>query len=110
MNPRVSIKKGDTRPYIDVTVTQESDGSALNLTSADATFSMKNKRTGAAKVTDQVADIYDAINGKLRYDLKTGDVDTEGTYLGEFTITLSGGGIVSIPHFGHIEIYIGEAQ
>lgn len=109
MNPRVSIKAGDTRPYIDVTVTQESDGSALNLTGASAAFSMKNKRTGAAKITDAVADIYDPSNGKVRYALTVAQA-TGGTYLGEFTITLSGGGIISIPHFGHIEIFIGEAQ
>lgn len=109
MNPKVSIKVGDTRPYIDVTVTQESDGSALNLTGASAVFSMKNKRTGVAKVTDLSADIYDAVNGKLRYALTIAQA-TGGTYLGEFTITLSGGGIISIPHFGHIEIFIGEAQ
>lgn len=106
-NPVFHIKKDDTRPTIDIVVTQESDGSVLDLTGATATFSMKNKATGVVKINAQAATFPDASLGQVRYTLVAGDVDTEAIFLGEFTITLVGGGVFTIPHFGHIEIHIG---
>lgn len=108
-NPSFHLKVGDTRPEVAITVTDEATGNALNLTGGSATFTMKAEKGGAVKVNAIAATIYDAANGKVKYTWLTANVDTPGRYLAEFEITLSGGGIVTFPQDGYIEINIQEA-
>lgn len=104
-NPVFTLKKGDTRPELSITITDEATGNALDLTGATAKFYMDGE-DGTAKVNGATATIYDAANGKVKYSWQTADVDSAGRYLAEFEITLAGGGIVTFPQDGYIEITI----
>lgn len=65
------------------------DGStAVNLTGATLTFSMVTE-AGVVKVSSAAAALSDAPNGKVKYEWAAADVDTEGTFFGQFTITVS---------------------
>ena len=108
-NPTFQLKVGDTRPELAITITDEATGSAFNLTGATATFTMKPEKGGTVKVNAAAATIYDAANGKVKYTWQTADVDTAGRFIAEFEITLSGGGIVTFPQDGYIEVNIIEA-
>ena len=108
INPVFNLKKGDTRPELAITITDEATGSALNLTGASAKFSMKPEKGGTVKVNAAAANIYDAGNGKVKYTWQAADVNTPGRFLAEFEITLSGGGIVTFPQDGYIEVNILE--
>ncbi len=66
------------------------DATAYDLSGKTVTFSMINKATGTAKVTDQAAVIVTAASGLVRYDFQSADVDTAGVFLGFFTVTDSG--------------------
>lgn len=106
-NEVFSLKVGDSAPEVDVTITQESTGAALDISAAtEALFFMKKKSDGTIKINGVAADIYDGVNGKLKYSWTGSDTDTEGIYLSEFKITLASGKIVRMPQKGHIAVII----
>ena len=99
------IRTGDSQP-ISIQVLDEDTGDAISLTSATARFIMvrdDNDRTAKVKAT---AEIYDAANGKVRYNWSTADLDTPGTYYGFFEITYSGGKKQTIPADNELKIVI----
>lgn len=65
------------------------DGStAEDLTGATVTFSMVTE-TGTVKVSAAAAVLTDGPTGKVKYLWAAADVDTEGTFFGQFVITVS---------------------
>lgn len=99
-----AIKTSNQRPALAVVVKQA--GSPLDLTGATATFTLKNRDTGAVKVNAQAANITGATAGELEYRWAAGDTDTPGVYEGEFQITLPGSLALTVPGDSYIEVHV----
>ena len=109
LDPTFQMKKYDTRPELAITITDELTGNALDLTGASAKFYLRPEKGGTIKIDGGTATIYGAAAGKVKYTwVGTADTNTPGRYLGEFEITLAGGGIVTFPQNGYIQIHILE--
>jgi hypothetical protein len=100
----VYLKKGDTAPNLDATLT-DSAGAALNLTGAAVTFRMRARGSTTLKV-NAAATVVSAAAGTVRYDWLSADVDTDGTYDGEFLVTYGDATTRRAPTRGFIEIII----
>lgn len=67
------------------------DGAPLDLTGATSpVFSMRLLGATTNTVDRAAATVVDASTGLVRYSWAAGDVDTSGTYLAEFEVSLSG--------------------
>lgn len=64
----------------------------MDLTGATVTFSMENA-AGTNKITNATARITDAPGGVVRYEWASADLDTVGSYTGQFKIVFVDGGI-----------------
>lgn len=84
------FRKNDTDPSLTVTI--ERDGTAVNLTGATVTLSVRAKGSDTNKFTVN-ATITDAANGVCRFDWLAAHWDTVGKYDGELQVTYSDGGI-----------------
>ena len=64
----VLMKRHDTRPFLDVALTNV-DGNAVDLTVSGISveFIMKNFDTNALVIASGVCTIVDSVNGKVRY-------------------------------------------
>ena len=60
----------------------------VDLTGATVTFSMDDL-SGTTKVNAAAGTVSDATNGKVKYAWAAVDVDTTGTFKGQFVITIS---------------------
>lgn len=65
-------------------------GAAIDLTAATVTFRMWPQTGGSLKVNNGACAVVDAATGVVEYSWEAADTDTEGTFLGEFEITLGG--------------------
>lgn len=79
---------GDTQPSITEAVT--SNGSPVNLSAATAVFKMRPVGSTVLKVNASATVVSPKANGNLQYDWQTADVNTAGTYLCWWEITISG--------------------
>ena len=102
-----TIKKNDTRPELAIQIIDESTGNPLNLAGATAVFSMKD-RSGVLKINRASANIFDAVNGKVKYTWQAADVNTAGIFRGEFEVTFAAGAKATFPSDGDIVITILE--
>ncbi len=73
------------------------DNGPVPLTAPVPTFRMVDK-DGNVKIADAAGVVVDAATGQVGYDLQAADVDTEGEFRGQFTITVDGGGIYKVPN------------
>jgi len=102
------MKRNDTRPFLDVTLT-DIDGTAMDLTSAQSvTFTMKDSDTNEVKVNSQACTFVDQAGGAVRYSWAPVNTDTAGTYLGEFEITYGVDDRLTVPTQGVLTIAILE--
>lgn len=84
------IKQGDRRPLF-VVVLKDDFGeiteAPVNLTTATAAvFNMRDKNTGAVKVSRGTATISNAAGGEVTYSWGTADTNTAGTFHAEVEI------------------------
>lgn len=101
-----TIKKGDTKPDLEVTFTQ--GGSALTEISS-AIMYMRHRQGDRTLVLDGVAlEASDESSGVWKYDWQSGDTDTYGSYDVEFKLTLDDGSIVTVPTHGYERIVVGQ--
>jgi hypothetical protein len=86
------LKKGDTGRAMRVQLGARVNGvwTPQNLTGATVKFNMRPKAGGARKVDNQDAVINDAPTGDVEYRWAAADVDTVGSFLGEFVVTAGG--------------------
>lgn len=84
---------------------RDANGVVVNLTGATVVFSMMDS-TGTVHVSLAAVTITTAAAGLVTYSWVAGDVDTAGTFRGEFKVTYSGGGIQRFPNESYIEIEI----
>lgn len=106
MSNEFSIKRNDTMPSIAASL-EDSDDSAIDLTGATVRFLMTPIGESTAKV-DAAAIITDAANGKVKYDWQSEDTDTLGTFVAEWEITYSSGGIETVPSNGWTTVRVKE--
>lgn len=86
----INLVSGDTRPAIELTLTREDTGAAIDL--SDATVEMKFRKKGTVTVLltkTSVASSSDAESGKAIFQWSTGDLDVSaGAYEGEVSFTI----------------------
>lgn len=80
------LAKDARLPELDVRVLD--GGASQDLTGASVTFSMETE-AGVVKVNNAAGTLEDASDGLVQYAWVAADVDTEGTFFGQFKITVS---------------------
>ena len=104
--PDLIIRQGDTTPLLQQTILDAS-GNAMNLTGATVTFTLR-ALTSNQPVVNATAQILNAATGLVQYAWTASDTATPGLYMGEFHVTLSGGGTYTYPNDGYLDIWIEE--
>ena len=99
-----NIKQIDTSPQIGA-ILKDGSGNPVDLTAATVRFHMKRIGAASASITS-AATIVDEDAGSVKYVWTTGDTATAGTYLAEFQVTYTGGGIETFPNDSSISIEI----
>tara|TARA_R100001510_G_scaffold57539_2_gene66039 strand:- start:999 stop:1322 length:324 start_codon:yes stop_codon:yes gene_type:complete len=101
-----TLKQNDTSPQI-AAILQDGDGTAIDLTAATVKFHMK-KVGAATATTDAAATVIDANAGSVKYVWTSNDTAIAGSYLAEFEVTYTDGGIETFPNDESIAILITE--
>lgn len=102
-----SIKKGNTREAIQVTLKRNGDAIDLSGSGVSVKFQMRKISSGTLKV-DAEATIVDDVGGEVKYEWKDADVNTTGIYYCEFIVTYGDGTVETFPSRGYKTIKIGE--
>ena len=106
----VTMKRNDTRPFLDV-VLQDVNGAALDLstTVSGITFTMKDLDTDAIKVNQKDCSLVNTgSDGMVRYSWQPKDTNTAGTYAGEFQILYNDTTKLTVPTSSVLSIIILE--
>lgn len=107
----VTLKRNDTAPALEATVTDENGpvdltgATAVVFKMATATESGRTLVPGALVLTG-TGSLVDAASGVVQYDWVPGDTATSGRFFGEFEVTLAGGKLRTFPTLGYISITI----
>lgn len=89
MAEKIKLVRGDTRPQLEVTLTNESDGAAIEL--LGATVRMRFRAAGTTQVLSTITGaVTQAGAGKAVFLWPAGSLDVEpGDYEGEIEITFA---------------------
>jgi len=107
-----TIKRNDLLPKLEA-ILKDGNNDPVDLTAAtDIVFHMRFEKESTLKIQDGEVDIdLDPTTGKVSYEWQggtTSDTDTEGIFLGEFSVTWTGGKEQTFPSAGYINIEIYE--
>lgn len=100
------IKQGDTLPILLDSLTY-SDDSAVDLTGASVNFVMRSQ-TAATPVINTTATIVSAAAGTVSYTFTEANSATVDLYMGNWTVTFSGGAQMTFPTVGYLSISVEE--
>lgn len=91
MADRIKLVQGDTRPQIQLTLTEEESGAAVDITAA--TCKLYFRRTGSTTVLDTLDGIVnDGPNGVVTFPWNANTLNVDaGSYEGEVEIVFSSG-------------------
>lgn len=81
------LAKGALLPELEVQLINKN--AVVPLGSSTVTFSMDDE-AGVSKISNVAGTVTDAPNGKVKYVFVGTDTDTEGRFVGQFSITESG--------------------
>lgn len=82
---------GDTKPYLNGTITEEDDTTApIDLTGCTVLFQMRKSDDRKFTVNSAVT-VLDAPSGSVQYQWGTNDLNTPGTYEVQFEVTFPDG-------------------
>jgi hypothetical protein len=105
------IKRNDTSPVLVTTLTEGTPATAINLTTATAVKLYLRKQADIGSVyLSKTCSITNAIGGQVTVTFSTGDLAIADTYLAEFEITWTGGGIETVPNSGYKSIQVRFAR
>jgi hypothetical protein len=96
----VVMKRGDTRPVLVRQLNQTINGevSPINLSTASSvTFLMRGRPPLTTTLLGGACSIVSAANGTVSYTWTPADTATAGSYIGEFQITWTDGGVETVP-------------
>lgn len=99
-----TIKQHDTWPPLEATLS-DADG-PINLTTATTIRLIIKASAGITPYLVKTCTIVNAITGKVKATWATGNLDTAGTYQGEFEITWSDSSIETVPNAGYFSFEI----
>lgn len=102
-----TIKRGDTFPVLSQTI-RDATGSAVDLTGATVTFTMRATSAIAPTVNATATVVAPATAGQVTYTWTATDSATPGTYMAEFHVVLSGGAKMTWPLIGYLEVTVEE--
>lgn len=108
MEPFV-IKQHDTQPALEAVLSV--DDVAITIPEgAEVTFTMRPRATRCAPATgtpkvEAAAEVVDGDTGTVRYNWASADTDTEGSFDGEFKVSIAGA-VTTYPSTGYIPISI----
>lgn len=102
-----TIKRNDLLPIFEA-VLKDAEGNPVDLTNAlSCVFHMRDESSVSLKIEDGVCAFNaDRSTGKVFYEWAGTDTDTSGVFLGELSVTWTGGKIQSYPSIGYINIQI----
>jgi hypothetical protein len=107
---KFTIKRNDTLPNLIVNVIDRGclyEKQSFSLSGVTGvTFSMLNTDCDYHKISLKEAQIQCVSGGTIQYIWDPEDTNESGNYLGEFELTFTGGGKMSIPQIGGINIEI----
>lgn len=107
---KFTIKRNDTYPALIVNLIdrgclyEKRDFSLTNVTGV--TFSMINTECDYYKISHKTAKVLCVTGGTIMYQWDPEDTDEPGFYSGEFELNFFGGGKMSVPQVGGINIEI----
>lgn len=102
-NGKLKQKKGSTLPALEMQLI-ETDGTPVDLTNATQVKFRMGITPGSPKV-DAAAVVVTASEGRVKYEWEAADVDTVGTYNGEWVVTFADG-VQVVPSSGFVEVEI----
>jgi len=105
----IYLVQGDTGPQINITVTREDTGDAVNIAGGSASLKVRRKGTDAIAFTLTAADIGSNLEeGNLYFSLDGGQLATiaSGNYEGEVELTLGDGIVETV--YERVDIVIRE--
>lgn len=99
------LKKGDTSPSIQATLT-DGDGATIDLTGATVVFNMADE-DGTLVVDGGSCNIDNNTDpAQVSYDWAADDTDTAGYFTAEFEVTYSDTSVETFPNKGFIGVHI----
>jgi hypothetical protein len=86
----INLVSGDTRPSVELTLTREDTGAAIDLSSATVRMKFRKKGSDTLLLTKtSTASSEDAEQGKALFEWSSGDLDiAAGAYEGEVSFTV----------------------
>lgn len=86
----ITLVSGDTRPSIEITLTRQDTGLAIDLSNATVQMKFRKKGTDSVLLTKtSVASSSDAESGKAVFQWSSGDLDlAAGSYEGEVSFAV----------------------
>ena len=100
-----TFKAGDTLPVLIATL-QDAAGAPINLTGAVVRFRMSSRLDAAPKVDALAVIDVDPTSGRVSYAWVSGDLDTAQDWRGEFHVTFTAGGTITVPDAAYLPITV----
>ncbi len=110
MSDNFVIKRGDRLPVLERTLTLRRNGvsAPIDLTGCTVQWTMRNKATGATKVS-AAATIVSAVDGMVEYAWGATDTDTEGQFLGEWRVTYPDTKALTVPTIDFLNVTVARS-
>ena len=99
------MKVGDTKPDLQVSL-KDGDGNGVDVTGATVKFSMLLEGGTTLTINEGTVTLVTPASGIVKYQWTAPDVALAGTFLGEFEVTYSGGGIETFANSKANQLYI----
>lgn len=102
-----TIKQGDTKPSLEVRLTDE-NGEPRRLVDVETIKFHMRSNDDQELVVDDTAMVVSEDDGHVVYKWKDGDTSKTGRHSAEFEVHYSGGSVETFPNYESIEVYVVE--
>ena len=103
--PTWYVKKDDTRPHLDVILTDD-QLRPIDVSNSAVAFTMRDASSGVVKVENARCFFLAPSEGAVRHQWNAGHTDTIGVYEGEFRVEDENNRVQTFPSDGFISIII----